>query len=219
MLQTKSAGYNQSMNTETLVLATASERRISLIRNLGFTVCVQPADIDESIFDHLEVHERVLALAERKASTVAGLLEDSFRWILGADTLVELPASGETCTATKTLGKPESYDEAVSMLRLLSGREHLVHSGLSLFDKQTNSHVSRLNTTRVYFSALSENEIKDYLAMNQWEGVAGAYRIQEHGAFFISRIDGSYSSVMGLPIHDFYVILRSCGFAIPGMSL
>ncbi len=206
------------MIAETLVLATASERRIGLIRNLGFSVHVQPADIDESVFDHLEVHERVLKLAERKASTVGDRLADSFRWILGADTLVELPALGESCTTTETLGKPESYDDAVSMLHRLSGREHLVHSGVSLLDRRTNVHVSRLNTTRVSFSPMSDAEIIAYLAMDQWQGVAGSYRIQEHGAFFIDRIDGSYSSVMGLPIHEFYVILRHSGFPIPGMG-
>jgi len=206
------------MNTETLVLATASERRISLIRNLGFSVYIQPADIDENVFDHLEVHERVLKLAESKAFTVAARLDDSFRWVLGADTLVELPATSESLGVTKTLGKPENYDEAFSMLRSLSGCEHLVHSGLSLYDTLKKTHSSRLNTTRVYFSPMSEGEIRDYLAMNQWQGVAGAYRIQEHGAFFINRIDGSYSSVMGLPIHEFYVILRHGGFAIPGMG-
>jgi len=192
---------------EPLLLASSSPRRIETLRGYGFPLVVSPADVDESSYDALPVGERVQALAELKVRVGAAAAPEPPFWALGADTLVAL--DGEA------YGKPADEAEARAMLRSLSGRTHQVLSGLCALDRRTGRVEKAISETAVTFSALGERELDWYIASGEWRGVAGAYRIQERAAFFVERIDGSYSGVVGLPLHAFYAILSRIGYPIP----
>lgn len=189
---------------EHLALASGSPRRSEILKQLGFSVAAFPADIDESVYDHKPVAERTTLLAAAKISAALPVIPADYRLVLGADTLIELDG--------RALGKAADAAEAKAMIASLSGREHLVHSGLALYDRQSDRTWTALSTSRVSFATLAENELAAYIASGEWQGAAGAYRIQGQAAFFISRIDGSHSGIMGLPIHEFYVILRRSGY-------
>lgn len=196
------------MFTDPILLASASPRRRELLRRLGVPLLTLPADIDESVADELHVAERVARLAELKARATEALpwpyAEPRPRWILGADTLV---AAGE-----RVFGKAEDEDEARATLRSLAGAWHEVHSGLAVLDASTGAVRSAVSTTRVLFGPMSEAEIEAYLGLGEWRGVAGSYRLQEAASLFVERIEGSYSGVVGLPLREFYGILRAAGY-------
>jgi septum formation protein len=187
-----------------LVLASSSPRRLSLLRAHGFTVTCSPADVDERVFDHLPIAERVVALARLKV--VEGSREAPVppHWAVGADTLVSID--------NVALGKAADRVEARSMLMMLAGRTHIVSTGVCVLNRQTGTTASALSETRVTFAPMNEAEIEGYLDTGEWIGVAGAYRAQERAAFFIERLDGSFSGVVGLPLHEFYAILASSGY-------
>ena len=147
----------------------------------------------------------VTRLAEEKVETVNAACAANGEmptWILGADTLVDLVDS--------VIGKPKTLDEARSMLSSLSGREHRVITGICI--SKGDRCISRTAETKVVFASLSPEEIEWYLETGEWEGVAGAYRIQGRGACLIESIDGSFSNVMGLPIRTVYGILTELSY-------
>ncbi|MBU0934671.1 MAG: septum formation protein Maf [Spirochaetes bacterium] len=195
-----------------LALASASPRRLELLRGIGLQVAAFPVDMDESVFDHLPVVRRTRELALAKVQAALPGIPEDWRWVLGADTLIELPH----WRGGKALGKAADADEARTMLQALSGRRHLVHSGLALLDRSSGRHWQTQGSTRVHFARLSDSEIESYLTCGEWQGVAGAYRIQERAACFIRCIKGTYSGVMGLPIHEFYVMVRRSGLNLYG---
>lgn len=192
---------------EQLLLASASPRRIETLQKLGFDLLIVPADVDESIYDDLPIGRRVIALAEFKARTSSASAPFPPVWAVGADTLVSLD--------DVAFGKPENEADARSMLIALSGRTHTVSSGVCLLDRRSGELHSAISETKVHFSALSIHEIDAYLATGEWQGAAGAYRIQEHAAFFVEWLEGSFSGVVGLPLHEFYAILSRIGFPLP----
>jgi len=148
-------------------------------------------------------------LAEAKASVVIGKSQDS--WVLGADTIVVL---GRT-----VLGKPSDEDEAFSMLRQLSGREHRVITGFCLVAPGSKKPYSEAVVTRVTFKTLTKREILGYIATGEPFGKAGSYGIQGIGAFLVKGITGSYSNVVGLPLCALVKALLATGalkeFPIP----
>jgi septum formation protein len=167
-------------------------------------------DIDESVADELPVGERVQRLAELKAAaaherawTGSGAKP---RWILAADTLVSLN--------DRVFAKAEDRAEAGAMLSALAGTTHQVYSGLALIDGVSGAVNSIASCTDVRFAPLSTKEIEAYLDSGEWRGVAGAYRIQERAAFFVERIEGSFSGVVGLPLREFYVILGQAAYPL-----
>jgi len=196
------------MFPEPVLLASSSPRRLETLERLGVPVVVFPADVDESAWDHVPVRERVVALARAKAAEAGGRAGVGPRWILGADTLVSV--DGEAS------GKPADVGDARAMLRRLSGRDHVVSSGLAVLDRVTGRVETAVSETVVRFAAMSDTEIEAYLDTGEWEGVAGAYRIQERAALFVERVEGSFSGVVGLPIREFYVILLRCGYPSVG---
>ncbi len=99
------------------------------------------------------------------------------------------------------------------MLRAFSGRTHRVITAISLFDLATKYVSTRTSASEVTFMELDDQQIENYLDSGEWQGVAGSYRIQGLGSCFISRIEGSYSGIVGLPIHELYAILREHGYA------
>jgi septum formation protein len=195
------------MFSDKLLLASASPRRLEIIKGLGFDPIVEPVDLDESIFDDRAIPERVVALAEAKARLSARTTRFDCRWILGADTLVGLDDS--------TFGKAENEEAARGMIRSLAGRTHSVATGLCLIDRYGDRAHSILSETSVSFAEMSDMEVDAYIATGEWKGAAGAYRIQDTASMFIEQIHGSFTGVVGLPIREFYVILQRSAFPVP----
>lgn len=110
------------------------------------------------------------------------------------------------------LGKPRDREDARAMIKSLSGRVHLVHTGLALLDRLQGRLELVRSDSSVRFAPMSASEIEEYLDSGEWEGVAGAYRVQGLAAKHIERIEGSWSGIVGLPIRELYVILRRAGF-------
>lgn len=182
-----------------LVLASASPRRRHLLEQLGLTFTIHPNPDEEVIPPGLPPSEIVERLAREKAEPIARLHPEALT--LGADTIVVL--DGEV------LGKPASPAEARSMLRRLSGRTHTVYTGIALFHPTSGRSASAHESTNVTFAPLSDEEIAAYVAGGSPLDKAGGYGIQDDtGALFIPRIEGDYFTVMGLPLHRLYRLLR-----------
>ena len=195
------------IQSRALLLASASPRRREMLGRLGFDLVVVPADIDESVCDDLPIGMRVAALAELKARAASDKALFPPLWALGADTLVSLDG--------QAMGKPGNEAEARSMLAALSGRTHTVTTGICVLDRRSGKAPSAVSESSVRFSALRDDEIEAYLATGEWRGAAGAYRIQDHASFFVEWLEGSFSGVVGLPLHEFYAILSSSGYPFP----
>jgi len=195
---------------ETIVLASSSARRREILDNLRLPYIRMEPDIDESGWEALLPPERVLALAEAKARAAAERLHvGDPRLVLGADTLVCPPSS--IPSEASAMGKPRDRAEARLMIRTLAGTEHLVHTGIALFDRQSGQIWTARSDSRVRFAPMTELDIECYLDSGDWEGAAGAYKIQGEAALFIERIEGSWSGIVGLPLRELYVILFNAG--------
>jgi septum formation protein len=178
------------------VLASASPRRQELLRNAGIRFEVQPAHIDEAPLPSESAQGCTERLAREKALAVAKQRPQDI--VLGADTVVVV--DGEI------LGKPVDAADAVRMLRMLSGREHQVITGVCVAANGQSSVAGE--TTTVTMSEISENEIADYVATGEPMDKAGAYAIQGIASRWIPRIEGDYSNVVGLPVALVYRLLR-----------
>jgi septum formation protein len=175
-----------------LVLASASPRRLELLRQIGIDPVVEPADVDETLAVDIDVAAAVAGLASTKARVIAARHDGEAVVVLGADTLVVL--DGEP------LGKPTDDAEARAMLVRLSGREHEVMTGVALIDASTGSDVGGVETTIVRFRTLSAAEIEAYVATGEPLDKAGAYGIQGGAAAFVDELVGDHSNVVGLPL-------------------
>lgn len=180
-----------------IVLASASPRRQELLKNAGINFVVKPANIPE--VRHPGEAPQIFAerMAREKARAVFGGEKDEY--VLGADTIVIGGATGVSPVQSDlVLGKPESEQDAARMLRLLSGRKHHVITGVCLV--AANFEDVRSETTAVHFAAMSDAEIRDYIATGEPMDKAGAYAIQGAASRWISKIEGDYSNVVGLPV-------------------
>jgi septum formation protein len=191
-----------------LVLASASPRRADLLRAAGFEFETLAVNIDEAVQSTEPPDGYVRRLASGKSAAAlnrmaAGgrLSGDEEPVILGADTVVVV--DGEI------FGKPVDDRDAASMLRKLSGRAHEVMTGLSL--RRGTVEVGEVCTTTVWFDGLSPGDIEWYVASGEGRDKAGSYAIQGLASRFVSRIDGSYSNVVGLPVAAVYQLMREFG--------
>lgn len=182
-----------------LVLASASTRRQELLRNAGIAFEVQPAHIPEDPLPGEIAKDCAERLAREKALVVARQRPKDT--VLGADTVVVID--------NQTLGKPLDAADAQRMLRMLSGREHQVITGVCLVGGDRQSVGSE--STSVTMTRLSENEIADYVATGEPMDKAGAYAIQGIASRWIPRIEGDHSNVVGLPIALVYRMMRQLG--------
>ena len=171
-----------------LVLASASPRRQELLRSAGISFEVQPADIPENALPGEAAKDCAERLARDKALAVARQRPHDF--VLGADTVVVVDG--------QVLGKPTDAADAARMLRMLSGREHQVITGVCLVVGGQPSVASE--TTLVTVSEITEKDIADYVASGEPMDKAGAYAIQGLASRWIPRIEGDYSNVVGLPV-------------------
>jgi len=179
-----------------IVLASASPRRGEILSNAGIPYIREvPADVDETPAPGEDPREYVMRLARAKAGAIA---VNSDRIVLGADTTVVIDG--------RIFGKPSDEDDAARILRILSGRAHEVMSGVCLMGR--GGAVIDAATTRVWFASLSEEEIEGYVASGEPMDKAGAYGIQKLGSRFVTRVEGCYFNVMGLPISLVYSHLR-----------
>ena len=171
-----------------IILASRSPRRAELLTAAGIPFEVLAADIDETPRDNEAPDKYVERLAVEKASAVFHLRPEAR--VLGADTTVTI--DGEI------LGKPVDEADALRMLRMLNGRPHEVHTGIALVS--AGGVRSAVDTTRVWFAEMTDEDISWYVGTGEPVDRAGAYAIQGFASRFIPRIEGSYSNVVGLPV-------------------
>lgn len=188
--------------TTTLVLASASPRRLELLRQVGIVPdVVDPADIDETPAKGELALGHVMRLAEAKARAVQPRHSGAF--ILAADTVV---ACGR-----RILPKAEDATTARACLTLLSGRRHRVYGGVAVIMPSSGIALRRV-VSQVGFKRLTEDEIAAYLATGEWQGKAGGYAIQGRAAGLIAWISGSYTNVVGLPLYETVQLLSGRGY-------
>lgn len=193
-----------------LVLASASPRRLALLRQIGLPPdALLPADIDEVPTRGESPKSLAVRLANEKAATAHRVLQTrkdlTGAFLLAADTVVSV--------GRRILPRCDLEDEAEQCLRLLSGRAHRVHTGISLVTPKGATR-RRLVETRVRFKRLSRGEVEGYLASGEWRGKAGGYAIQGLAGAFAIKLVGSYSSVVGLPLYETMSLLHGEGFVV-----
>jgi len=171
-----------------IILASASPRRLELMRLISEKFEVIPADVEEIVPDEISAHDTAEYLARLKAENVASYNPTAL--VIGCDTAVIV--EGEV------LGKPKDADDAFSMLKKLSGREHSVVTGCALCCN--GKTISFSEETRVFFHELADKEILDYIATNEPNDKAGAYAIQGRGSLLVKSIIGDYFNVVGMPV-------------------
>ena len=189
---------------EPIILASDSPRRQDFFRLLGLPFTCIPARIDETPRQGLSPLQVAEDLALRKVLTVAESPLPEIPWIFGADTIVVL--------GNEIFNKPADRDEAQWMLNRLAGKRHEVITAMALYNRAEKKADRRSVSCAVDFAPLSAADITWYLDTGEWEGAAGAYRLQEAGACLITSINGSPSAVAGLPLRDFYVMLKDNGY-------
>ena len=182
------------------VLASGSPQRIALLRQVMYEPKkIQPADIDENCLPHEAPLPYVRRMALEKAKHVAALLPNEN--ILACDTVV---AVGQ-----RILHKAKDIDEQRCYMRLLSGRTHRVISSVCLIDK-SGKISQRTVVTKIAMKVLSDEDLDEYLACGEWKGVCG-YKIEGRLAGYVTRMVGSYSGVVGLPLYETLNLLKGVG--------
>lgn len=188
-----------------IILASGSPRRRELLERMGLEFTIRTASHDETMDPAKAPGDEVARVSLLKAQTVASLCAAD-DLIIAADTIV-------VCDSL-VMGKPHSQEDAFSMLRRLSGRDHQVMTGLTVMQGGTAETVTVKTTIR--FRALSDEEIRAYIATGEPMDKAGAYGIQGLAAIFVERLDGDYYNVMGLPVCTLATMLRKRGVTIFG---
>ena len=182
-----------------IILASQSPRRVALLKQMGIACLVMPADIDETALSGESPADYVLRLAEQKALAIVTKLarEHTNLPVLAADTTVAL--------GNEIFGKPDNDVDAFNMLKKLSGCTHQVHTAIALaFNGKCETAI---NTTLVTMMPLSDAMISDYIATGEHKDKAGSYAIQGLAGNWVVRIEGSYTGVMGLPVHETAMLL------------
>lgn len=192
-----------------IVLASASARRKTLLKQLGLKFIIIPSLVEERLNPRLKPRGQAEALSLQKAQAA----EKKYREknhdscvIIAADTIISID--------DEVLGKPKDEKEAMQMLRKLEGKQHNVITGFTLIDIDSKKIITRSVETFVYFRKLSDREIREYVKREKVMDKAGAYAAQGIGAAFIEKIDGDYSNVVGLPLHALALELRRVGVKV-----
>ena len=194
-----------------IYLASASPRRAELLHQLDLEFEVHPVDIDEKIYPGESPDQAVTRLAGQKAEKAYHLLSESGldfshgHIVLASDTLIGFN--------NHVIGKPESAERCQEILTMLSGQTHQVLSAVTVIGENTNPETC-LSVNQVQFRKLQESEIESYCLTAEPADKAGAYAIQGKAAIFINHLEGSYSSVMGLPLFETAELLKKSGIEI-----
>jgi septum formation protein len=183
---------------DTLILASKSPRRREILEQLGipFTLCA--VEIDEEAHFRKSVRSSVMNVARKKAEAAAVQYANGL--VLGVDTVVSFKG--------RVLGKPENAETAARFLHMLSGNEHEVLSGITVYNTATGCARSDCSVSAVQFASMSGRDIDRYIALGEWADKAGAYAIQGRAALYVRSITGSYYNIVGLPVEKLYTLLK-----------
>ena len=194
---------------ESIVLASSSQRRIDYFNLLGLPFSCFSPDVEEIFDEKAEPKAVAEGLALKKVKKIVETLKDDGNlWVCGADTLIAMDG--------KIYGKPKDRGDAGNMLRHFSGNTHEVISAVALYSGKTQKADCRSVVSTISFAPLSDGEIEWYLNSGEWQDAAGSYKIQGLASCFIAKISGSYSSIVGLPLREFYIMLRDNGYPYGG---
>ncbi len=190
-----------------IILASSSPRRSELLKKLDISFDIKDSNLDETKFSYQDPKELVKTLAYEKAKSV--LENTSFPddiCVIGADTVV--------CFNDKILTKPKDKSDALNILLSLNDNSHFVYTGLSLIGYKNGSYFEEtlVSSSCVYFSKFSKEELINYIDTLEPMDKAGAYGIQGKGGFLVSKIEGDFYSIMGLPLNKTYNLLRKYKF-------
>ncbi len=182
-----------------IVLASKSPRRKAILEKEGFEVVVDPSSLDESSVRKSNVRELVTELAKLKASEVAERHENSL--VLGSDTLVYFEG--------KEIGQQHNDKDAEKLLRALMGKTHDVYTGLYIINTKTKKALQDCVVSKVTLKNVSEKTLHNYVNSGQYKGKAGAYNVADpEFESFISKIEGSYTNIMGLPVEELKKLIK-----------
>ncbi|MBO5235651.1 MAG: septum formation protein Maf [Spirochaetaceae bacterium] len=194
---------------EPIILASGSLRRQEILKMMGIPFKVVIPEIPEELDDsNISAEEFTEKLAANKVKWVTKLITatQEVPWVLGADTVISLN--------NKIYGKPSDMNQATQFLQELSGKKHKVVTSLALYNGKLHDFTTRTSVTHVTFSKLSKEEIDWYVATDEWHNAAGGYRIQGFASYFIKKIEGTNSSVVGLPLFELYDMLKEQGYSL-----
>lgn len=191
-----------------VILGSGSPRRKSILQGIFESVQVISPSVDESLLNNeiAEVYaERISNL--KMDAVISGLNNRNQCCVITSDTIVAING--------RILGKPESFDEAVSMLQLLSGKEHYVLTGICIVLKNEDetARFYGCEKTSVKFKMLNDETVRKYLRMIHYSDKAGSYAIQEHGDLLVESVNGSMTNVIGFPLRLFFQMISSSGAA------
>lgn len=213
--RTKPMGRRAGLKPK-LILASASPRRLQLLAQVGIEPdALRPVSIDETPNKNELPRVYAVRMAREKAEAARDAIADdpvlADSYVLAADTVVAF--NSVFGFRNRILVKPESVEEAIASLRLLSGRSHLVYTAIHLIapDDQVRKKVV---LTRVRFKRLTQEEIDAYVASREWRGKAGGYAIQGLAGSFVQRLKGSYTNVVGLPVREVVQLLSDEGMPV-----
>jgi septum formation protein len=184
-----------------LILASRSPRRYELLKQVGLDFDMIPSRIEEDFIREESPQQHIIRLAEAKALDVGNQYPD--RWVIAADTIVYIDRF--------VLGKPKNREEAMEMLRHLSGREHWVLTGFSVYHLEKGKRDREAVETAVKVKTLTPIEMEWYVETGEPFDKAGGYAIQGIGSFMIESIHGSYTNVVGLPMCELIQMLNRLG--------
>lgn len=187
-----------------IILASTSPQRIQILKMAGFEFDVIPSDYIEVDEPFLSPLEQAKKHAFNKAKAVADVLKEGY--IIGCDTVV--------CLDNKLIGKPKNRAHAKELIQAQQGRTFEVISGLTIFNASQERNMTIAETTKVTFKPMLESEIEWYLESEEFKDKSGGFSIQGLGSRFISRIEGDYQNVVGLPIYKVYEILKLLNYPI-----
>ncbi len=185
-------------NKEPVILASGSPRRQKYLEDMGISFSTRTVSIDETPVGGEDPGLFVVRMAREKAEAVSNRFYRN--WVIAGDTAV--------CLGRKILGKPLDDEDAVAMLMSLCGKEHVVRTGIFLCHGERKLSDYRLVATKVVFGHFDEATARGYVRTGECLDKAGAYGIQGKGAFLVKSIEGSYSNVVGLPLHELLEMLR-----------
>jgi septum formation protein len=190
-----------NIESAAIILASNSPRRKELLLQIGLDFRVDPADVDEHVLPGELPEGYAVRVALDKARVAAARAGTGI--VIAADTIVVLD--------DEVLGKPADAGDAERMLMKLSGKAHVVITGLAVMDAATGNALTRTSITRVWFRSLASHEIISYVATGEPLDKAGAYGIQGRGALLVDKIDGCYFNVVGLPLSLLGELLHAFG--------
>ncbi|MGP1438081.1 MAG: Maf family protein [Treponema sp.] len=184
----------------TLILASSSQNRKEILSSINI-----PFIIEEPICNEQEIKDdSSIILTQKRAiakmECVSKKHKNEKTIVIGADTVIDISGC--------IFGKPKTKEEAKDMIMSYSGASHLVISSIALINTYTQKTYKTTSISRVYFKNIEEWEIDAYLKTNDWQGVAGGYKVQGLAKLFIEKIEGSYSGIVGFPICEFYSSLK-----------